>query len=129
MPVDEVRLGLVKKSDKLRSGFVICGYLWIVEGVILFADYYNELEWNINDGFWSNYRRDDICDFDKLIHFSPFPDKNGRLLKEGDRIETEQGSKFILEYVDGSWFVDGNVPFYKSSGKQFKYTGNIFLED
>ena len=113
MPSKDKKLCLLRKSDDTDSGLEICGYLWTVEGVVLFADYNEDLEWNINDGFWSNYRRDDICDFDMLIDFSDSPDKNGRLLKEGDIVKVDYGwcidKEFsgVITLKDGRWMVYG----------------------
>ena len=81
MPSDEVKLCLLKKSDKTESGFELTDDEFYIS-----AEAYNQ---------------------DKLIHFSSFTDKNGRLLKEGDRIKTSEGYKGTVVLNDLAQWVVG----------------------
>ena len=69
----------------------------------------------------------------KLIQFSPFKDKNGRLLKEGDEVYSDKYKKtgIITHDSDGLWSVDFPDGFAGCpiESERYKYTGNIYLKE
>lgn len=116
MPSSEVRLGLLNADSK------ICGEL-ILKNSSIFHRKTEKDRWELLK---------EMPIFDKLIQFSPFEDSKGRLLKEGDVLQTKSGmTKMTLSLVDGVWLVDvkgDKIQLYSSGAKALEYTGNIFLE-
>ena len=112
--LSEIRLCLLKKSD-LPSGYEICDEIGI--------------QWY---GVSSSLA---IPKFDKLIQVSPFEDKNGRVLKEGDEVESPSGGKYIVVYEYGRWTIDCSgdsdlsLPLLiAENGMELEYTGSVFLK-
>ncbi len=142
---DEVRLGLLKKSGKTESGYVICGYKWIfAEGS--FVSYDTDPVWNLDDISWIvDKKMSGRLLGGQLIYFSPFEDSKGRPLKEGDIVKPDheklcpsdfyQGRNGIIVQESegyGGWDITWNDSEAKSTLSNLcpyiEYTGNIYEE-
>ena len=135
--VDNVKLGLGKADGSMDSGFRLVGYKWIfAEGSFVSHDI--EPTWDLDDISWvvdksmSGERLGCL-----LIQCSPFMAKNGRLLKEGDRVKYHGRYNGIVEYDKCDWRVlfDGMVDDVRFPLLQYyqddslEYIGNIYLRD
>ena len=75
----------------------------------------------------------DFINHDKLIHFSPFKDKNGRELKEGDEIEFGSGHPYtVIQGESGTWIIvskrgNNRLTMYPVLAEAAEYTGSIYL--
>jgi len=132
MPTKEIRFGLITKDDTMESGYLLYAYLWILEDMVLEADYKDDLEWDIDDNTWSFYERKFLLEQNKFIQFSPFEDKNGRLLKEGDKVYSDkyETEGIVTHDADGLWCVNFLTGYNGCpiESERYEYTGSIYLE-
>ena len=131
---DEIRQ--VSHDGEEKIGLVLhnklIGFLWIISDSVYFMDI--DTDWtDPTKGYSLLSDPVKMPSFDKLIQFSPFEDKNGRLLKEGDRVKNASGATAIVCIEkNGTWIVkysSGYEAWLEIKAYQLEYTGSIFLED
>ena len=127
---DDKKLCLLEKSTETESGFVICGYLWLTKSGNFYLWDGEDVDWSFNNNKWRDY--DKSLFPAKFIDFSPFEDKNGRLLKDGDEVYSVKYERIgIITHEKGElWCVDFPEGFAGCpiEPERYKYISSIYLK-
>ena len=131
MPSEDKKLCLLQKSTETDSGLEICGYLWTVDCSIYITDS-AEPRWGTAYSEWCVFSEMIMPKMTMLIDFSPFKDKNGRLLKEGDEVVL---GRLKCEYTvcqreDDQWYLKGidDLTLHSTLAAATEYTNSIYLK-
>ena len=103
--VDHVRFGKLVADESMDSGFRL-----VDDNFVICAAHYG-------------------CD--KLIQCSPFMDKNGEVLFEGDIVISRNNKEkgVICQGKNGSWYAKWRIGISASNFNKLRCTGSIYLKD
>ena len=131
MPTKEIKLMVVIPDDSLESGYMRIGYLWFKEGALYSFDATKiEPEWILGSG-WERvkYALASECNY---IHQSPFKNKNGRELWDGDKVRMWERTGRVKFTDLGIWTIlwdDGGCVNLWLYAPSIEYTGSIYRKE